>query len=270
MSTNNLKRGLTELGIFVNSLLAFLFASLLLKGIIAFLRYKVILHYSGEAARLNFETICTSSSFSKMWTYSAVYSIYGVGIVISFFCFIIAEVLFKLTSPYKGVLKLFFLWFSLISMLHCFGFVFKGVLLNQEFYYVLKWLHFPSFLIYITAIINIILFFVLVYFRFNRFLYIASSHYLIADTFLKKRFVVINSFIVATIGYVILFSINGFKVKPYEVLELGILLSALFISYFGQKNTKIFTLPGESTHRINLILLILAGGLIFAFNWIKW
>ena len=269
MGKENLNRGLAELGIFVNSLLSFLVAALLLKGIIAFVRYKVILHYSGMAARLNFEAICVSSPFSKMWTYSAVYAIYGIGILVALVLFIVAEVLFNVTSKLTGVLKLVFLWLSLLSLQHCFGFVFKGVILNQEFYYVLKWLHFPNILSYIVGVLSLFLFVLLIYFRYNRYLLIASSRYLISDTFLKKRFAVINFFIVALVGYMILFSMNSFKIQPYEMIELGILLFALLVSLFGRKTSKIMTLPSESTSRINIVLIVLAMSFILLFHWIK-
>lgn len=270
MSKDNLKRGLTEFNIFVNSLLSFLAAALILKLVIAFFRYKVILHFSGEVGQLNFEIVCTSPSFSAIWTYSAVYAIYGIGIFISLIIFVFAEVLFKITSRISGVSKLFFLWLSLLSLQHFLGFIFKGVILNQEFYYVLRWMHLPNFISYLVGFLSLILFILLVYLRFDRYLLIASSRYLIVDQFLKKRFAVINFFIVAIFGYLILFGINSFKVQIYEIIEFLVFLLALFISFFGAKKPKILTLKDETTSRINLFLIILVITLILAFILIKW
>ena len=246
-----------SLGVFINSLLAFLTSFLLLKGIIAFTRYLVIQHYSGVHTKLNYEMICTSNSFSGVWTYSSVYAIYGIGVVTSFAIFILAEYLFKVTFQFLGVVKMVVIWLTILSLQHSFGFVFKGAVLKQDFYWVLCWMSFPDFLTYIVGVLSFIAFVLLLYVRFGRFLLVADSRNSISRLKRKRNFFIINYVVVSGVGYFLLFALNKFKIQQYELMESGTLFFALLLCAFRERDHKVSILKGETTYKVSWLLVAL-------------
>lgn len=259
-------------GVFINSLISFLSAFLLLKIFVGFIRYSLLKAFGGTAKIINFQVIAIEGPYSKIWTYLSVYLIYGLGIILCILIFFIAKILLNKYYKHKGGLKIFLIWIKIIALHQSLVLIFTGTVLKQDhsFIHVLEWMYIPYVVMIIIGVLCLLIFGLNIYLNFFRLLVFSPSVNFIDDIKSKKIFYLVNYIFVIIVGYIVLIAINFPHIYMYEIFEAGFLLIPFIIGLVRDRELPVSIPKNDKTYKIDLLLILFFTFLMLILFWIKW
>lgn len=250
------------LSIAINSLLSFAIAILIIKGLIGLVKYLTISHFSGIPELIHYEVICASPPYSPIWTYRSVISIYSVGVLFALFLVPLFYLMQRKTK-YNAILRLMFIWLYILSLHHSFGMIIKGVIVQQDVYYALLWMHIPKSIMYIFAVFISVAYIYMLYNILYTCLKISPSQTLINTPERKTRFFIFHYILVAIVGYGLLFSPFFKNIQLFEFIEITALIVPLAFATLKNTNKKVTVFKENSTSKIQALLAVWLVGILF-------
>lgn len=216
--------------LFYPSLLAFLMAYLLLHVFAGIAKYMVIRAHNGMISFNSFTVECISPADSGIWSYYAVYEIYGVGFVTAILVFAIAYLLFKKTDSDRLFTRFFLIWLTALSLHSALGIIPSNVLLQREFFYLFQWAYLSTTMALIVSFIIFLIYLLILRTLFMDFMQLAPSDYINESIRAKRRFFFDNVLKVAVAGFFILFAVSFFAIRGFEILDALFLIVPLYLA----------------------------------------
>lgn len=152
------------------------------------------------------------------WTSDAVIAVFSTAPLFSIFFSLLLLILYLNVAAETGLLRLFVLWAFCHFILHFFGEVFVGVLLDEGFGYVIMYLFVMDTGKMILCLFAFLCLFTLGYLLTRYFLYSGNSYFNLLSKNNRMRFILAQFILPMVIGNIIIILIKIPKITLFEIL----------------------------------------------------
>lgn len=267
----NMNKG--KFNIILNSVFCFVSAFIMIKGIIALLRFIMMRHFSAWVHLINFDLICMNGKDARIWTPLSVISMYSVGFLAAAGLAVLGLVFFFKIRKKRGLLKLFAFWFYVIALNQSLGVFLRDIPIKRDLYHALNWMYVPyEFMIGLTIFAGIILF-SLNGFNYKKALRVVHSTEIIRDNKNRRKTYAYIVMFPAIISVAFLLLLHFYNINAYEIIEFSVLLISLAVPYIvflsGNIPKKIKILRDEPINQFNKNAMVMAFLFLIVFFVVK-